>query len=96
MKSKSVADASVLRKSLLAMARAVSEADGDEKRRIEEECRSLHRQGVGRWMGCASFYRIFKVLQTDAKGDIALGMTRQKCPRTCLVSSACDASLRTG
>ena len=69
------------------MARAVSNAEGEDKRRIEEECRSLHKQGVGRWMGCASFCRIFKVLRTDPNGDIVLGMTQTRCPCIVILAS---------
>ena len=82
-----MSDASVLRQSLIAMARAVSNAEGEDKLRIEEECRSLHKQGVGRWMGCASFCRIFKVLRTDPNGDIVLGMTQTRCPCIVILAS---------
>ena len=82
-----MSDASVLRQSLIAMARAVSNAEGEDKRRIEEECRSLHKQGVGRWIGCASFCRIFKVLRTDPNGDIVLGMTQTRCPCIVILAS---------
>ena len=87
-----MSDASVLRQSLIAMARAVSDADGEKKLIIDEECRSLHQQGVGRWMGCASFCRIFKVLRTDPKSDIVLGMTRQTCPSIVILVSVPVAS----